>query len=302
MTGDEVMAGACPERTVGVVGLGLIGGSVAKAYKSAGYRVLGADQDTKILGFARLAGVIDDVLEPGGEEEPGGEKAGNLADCGLVFLAVYPGAAIGYVKDNADRFRKGSLVMDCCGVKKAVCDACFPIAEENGFVFVGGHPMAGTERSGIKVSRADLFQGASMVVVPPVFDDIRLLARVKEALKPMGFARFRITRADHHDQMIAYTSQLSHIASNAFVKSPSALEEEGYSGGSFRDLTRVAYLNEKMWAELFMYNREPLLKELDILIGSLNEYRRAIAEGDTAALEKLLRDGRERKEELECRR
>lgn len=318
MTGDEVMAGACPERTVGVVGLGLIGGSVAKAYKAAGYRVLGADQDTKILGFARLAGVIDDVLEPGGGDGEGadrsgrdsdgkdegrdGKEAGNLADCGLVFLAVYPGAAIGYVKDNAGRFRKGSLVMDCCGVKKAVCDACFPIAEENGFIFVGGHPMAGTERSGIKVSRADLFQGASMVVVPPVFDDIRLLARVKEALKPMGFARFKITRADHHDQMIAYTSQLSHIASNAFVKSPSALEEEGYSGGSFRDLTRVAYLNEKMWAELFMYNREPLLKELDILIGSLNEYRRAIAEGDTAALEKLLRDGRERKEELECRR
>ena len=318
---------ACPERTVGVVGLGLIGGSVAKAYKAAGYRVLGADQDTKILGFARLAGVIDDVLEPGRGEEPGGkdvrgndcgdergevedgraadrggEKDGNLADCGLVFLAVYPGAAIRYVKDNAGRFRKGSLVMDCCGVKKAVCDACFPIAEENGFVFVGGHPMAGTERSGIKVSRADLFQGASMVVVPPVFDDIRLLARVKEALKPMGFARFRITRADHHDQMIAYTSQLSHIASNAFVKSPSALEEEGYSGGSFRDLTRVAYLNEKMWAELFMYNREPLLKELDILIGSLNEYRRAIAEDDTAELEKLLRDGRERKEELESKR
>ena len=141
-----------------------------------------------------------------------------------------------------------------------------------------------------------------MVMVPPVFDDIRLLARVKEALKPMGFARFKITRADHHDQMIAYTSQLSHIASNAFVKSPSALEEEGYSGGSFRDLTRVAYLNEKMWTELFMYNKEALLTELDILLGSLQEYRDAIAAKDRERLEQLLRDGRERKEELEKKR
>lgn len=284
--------GKTQEMTVGVVGLGLIGGSVAKAYKAAGYRVLGADRDTKILGFARLAGVIDEVLEP----------ETNLGQCDLVFLAAYPGAVIEYVKENAGRFNKDGLVMDCCGVKKAVCEACFPVAEEYGFTFVGGHPMAGTERSGLKVSRADLFQGASMVVVPPVFDDIRLLARVKEALKPMGFARFKITRADHHDQMIAYTSQLSHIASNAFVKSPSALEEEGYSGGSFRDLTRVAYLNEKMWTELFMYNKEALLTELDILLGSLQEYRDAIAAEDRETLEQLLRDGRERKEELEKKR
>lgn len=138
-----------------------------------------------------------------------------------------------------------------------------------------------------------------MVIVPPVFDDIRLLARVKEALQPLECRKFKVTRAEHHDQMIAYTSQLSHIASNAFVKSPSALEEDGYSGGSFRDLTRVAYLNEKMWTELFLYNEEPLLEELDILIGSLTEYRNAIADGDRETLERLLRDGRMRKEELE---
>lgn len=276
---------------VGVMGLGLIGGSVAKAYKAAGHTVFGVDIDTKIQGFAKLAGVIDDQLTPQ-----------NLSSCDIIFLTAYPGAVIDYVSENRDHFNKDGLVMDCCGVKAAVCEACFPIAEESGFTFIGGHPMAGTERSGLKVSRADLFQGASMVVVPPVFDDIRLLARVKETLKPLGFARFKITRADHHDQMIAYTSQLSHIASNAFVKSPSALEEEGYSGGSFRDLTRVAYLNEKMWTELFLYNEEPLLTELDILIESLSEYRKAIADGDRETLEGLLRDGRQRKEELEWKR
>lgn len=273
---------------VGVQGLGLIGGSVAKAYKEAGHTVLGMDIDIKIQGFAKLAGVIDDVLSPQ-----------NLSSCDLVFLTAYPGAVIDYVSENRDFFNKEGLVMDCCGVKKSVCDACFQIASEAGFTFVGGHPMAGSERSGFKVSRADMFKGASMVVVPPVFDDIRLLARVKEALKPLQIGKVKVTRADHHDQMIAYTSQLSHIASNAFVKSPSALEEDGYSGGSFRDLTRVAYLNEKMWTELFLYNEEPLLEELDILIGSLVEYRNAIADSDRETLEKLLRDGRIRKEELE---
>lgn len=273
---------------VGIVGLGLIGGSVAKAYKKAGHDVFGMDIDVKIQGFAKLAGVIDEVL-----------TEQNLPSCDLVFLTVYPGAVIEYVEKNKNLFNKEGLVMDCCGVKKSVCDACFAIAEEAGFTFVGGHPMAGSERSGFKVSRPDMFKGASMVIVPPVFDDIRLLARVKEALQPLECRKFKVTRAEHHDQMIAYTSQLSHIASNAFVKSPSALEEDGYSGGSFRDLTRVAYLNEKMWTELFLYNEEPLLEELDILIGSLTEYRNAIADGDRETLEGLLRDGRMRKEELE---
>lgn len=324
------------QRTVGVVGLGLIGGSIAKAYKQAGYTVYGYDLDDKMQAYAKLAGVIDDALTVGadvvtdgmqggraGSAKAGGAKCmdggaaaaaecddaadgaeagGTLGKCGLVFLAIYPAATIEYVQKNRKVFRKDALVMDCCGVKQAICDACFPVAEEEGFTFVGGHPMAGTERSGIKVSRADMFVGASMVVVPPVFDDIRLLARVKEALKPLGCSRFKVTRAEHHDRMIAYTSQLSHIASNAFVKSPSAVEEEGYSGGSFRDLTRVAYLNETMWAELFMYNKEALLGELDILIGSLDEYRQAIAEGDTERLKQLLKDGRERKELLEEKR
>ncbi len=273
---------------VGVVGLGLIGGSLAKAYEAAGHTVYGLDINTHIQGYARLAGVIDEDMD----DE-------NLGQCELVLLAVYPGAAIDFVEKNRKKFKSGALVMDCCGVKKAVCDACFPIAEVEDFVFVGGHPMAGVERSGLKVSRADMFAGASMVVVPPVFDDIRLLAWVKEMLSPLGLGHIKVTRAENHDRMIAYTSQLSHIASNAFVKSPTSLEEEGYSGGSFRDLTRVAYLNEKMWTELFMYNQAPLLAELDILLESLQDYRDAIAGEDRETLERLLREGRERKELLE---
>lgn len=276
---------------VGIVGLGLIGGSLAKAYKAAGHQVYGLDLNRTIQDYAKLAGFIDEALSV--------EK---MVVCDLILLAVYPEATIAFVKAHRRDFGKQTVVMDCCGVKQAICDACQPIAAAEGFTFVGGHPMAGTERSGIKVSRADLFQGASMVIVPPVFDDIRLLAHVKALLKPLGLGRVKVTKAAHHDRMIAYTSQLSHIASNAFVKSPSAVEEEGYSGGSFRDLTRVAYLNEAMWAELFMYNREPLLTELDILLDSLKAYRNAIATGDRDGLKTLLREGRERKEELEAKR
>ena len=274
--------------TVGIVGLGLIGGSLAKAYKKAGFSVLGYDRDGKIQSYARLAGVTDQILD-----------ATNVGQCDLVFLALYPADVIAYVQRYRKLFKKGSFVIDCCGVKKAVCDSCFPVAKEEGFIFVGGHPMAGSEKSGFKASRSDLFQGASMVVVPPVFDDIRLLAQIKERLRPLGFSRIKVTHAETHDRMIAYTSQLSHIASNAFIKSPSAFNEEGFSGGSFRDLTRIAYLNEKMWAELFLFNKDALLEELDLFLGSLEEYRRAIAEDDRQTLEKLLRDGRERKERLE---
>lgn len=275
-------------KVVGIAGLGLIGGSLAKAYKKADFTVLGCDKDEKIQSYTKLAGTIDDFLD---------EK--NLGQCDLVFLALYPAAAVEYVQRNRKLFKKDALVIDCCGVKKAVCDYCFPIAKEEGFVFVGGHPMAGSEKSGFKASRAELFQGASMVIVPPVFDDIRLLARIKDWLKPLGFGKIKVTQAETHDRMIAYTSQLSHIASNAFIKSPTAANEEGFSGGSFRDLTRVAYLNEEMWTELFLYNKEALLEELGIFISSLQEYQEALAAEDRTTLEKLLRDGRQRKESLE---
>ncbi len=276
---------------VGVAGLGLIGGSIAKAYTQAGHTVYGMDIDPKIQSYAKLAGAIADKL-----------TTENLGQCDLIMLTMYPAAAIAYVEENQELFSKSAMVIDCCGVKKSVCDACFPIAERQGFTFVGGHPMAGSEKSGFKVSRPDLFKGASMVIVPPTFDDIKLLAKVKELLKPLDLGKIKVSKAEEHDEMIAYTSQLSHIASNAFIKSPAALRENGYSGGSFRDLTRVAYLNEKMWAELFLHNGEALLKELDILIESLSQYRSAIADNDSARLEGLLRDGRERKELLEEKR
>ena len=194
---------------------------------------------------------------------------------------------------------KDALVIDCCGIKREVCSRCFPLAEKYGFTFVGGHPMAGSQYSGFKYSRANLFAGAPMVLVPPVFDDIQLLDRVKTALKPCHFGFFSVTTAEEHDKMIAFTSQMPHILSNAFIKSPTALKHKGFSAGSYKDLTRVAWLNPQMWAELFMENKDNVLFELDSYIESLSAYRGAIAADDMAGLVQLLDEGKKRKEEVD---
>ena len=271
--------------TVGILGLGLIGGSLARAYALAGHSIFAADRDASILAFAQLAGAVDAPLTPE-----------NLPDCDLILLAIYPEGSAVWLAENAPHISPNALVMDCCGVKQEICETCFPLAEKFGFTFIGGHPMAGTQFSGFKHSRADLFQGAPMVLVPPRFDDIRLLDRAKQALAPCSFGSFSVTTARDHDRMIAFTSQMPHIISNAFIKSPTALEHRGFSAGSYRDLTRVAWLNPGMWAELFLENREFVLKELDTLLASLSAYRDALEDENKDVLMALLTEGKERKE------
>ena len=274
--------------TVGILGLGLIGGSLARAYKLAGHTVYVKNRDESMLSFAMLSGAVDGKLN----EE-------TIPQCDLILLAIYPAGSADWLEANAPLISKKALVIDCCGTKQLVCQRCFPIAKEYGFTFVGGHPMAGSQFSGFKYSRASLFQGAPMVLVPPVYDDMALLQRVKDALEPCGFGFFSVTTAADHDRMIAFTSQMPHILSNAFIKSPTALEHKGFSAGSYRDLTRVAWLNPGMWTELFLENRENLLFELDTYIQSLTQYRDALANQDEDTLYRLLDDGKKRKEEVD---
>ena len=156
--------------------------------------------------------------------------------------------------------------------------------------------MAGSHNSGFKYSRSNLFQGAPMVLVPDRFDDPLLLQRAKDALAPCGFKSFSITTAEAHDEMIAFTSQMPHIISNAYIKSPTAKSHNGFSAGSYKDLTRVAWLNPQMWSELFLSNKDNVLKELDFFIESLQAYRTAIENQDAEQLITLLDEGRKRKE------
>ena len=274
--------------TVGILGLGLIGGSLARAYAIAGHTVYVSVRNETMLSFAQLAGAVHGPLTPE-----------NMAECDLILLAIYPDGSATWLENNARYISPKTLVMDCCGIKREICRRCFPLAEKYGFTFVGGHPMAGSQFSGFKYSRADLYKGAPMVLVPPRFDDIDMLDRCKKALEPCEFGSFSVTTAEDHDRMIAFTSQMPHILSNAFIKSPTALHHKGFSAGSYKDLTRVAWLNAPMWAELFLENKDFTLNELDIYIKNLTAYRDALAQDDLETLTTLLEEGKRRKEEVD---
>ena len=273
---------------VGILGLGLIGGSLARAYAIAGHTVYAIQRNETMLSFAMLAGAVHGKLN----DAP-------IPTCALILLAIYPDGSAGWLEKNAHLISGDALVIDCCGIKREICERCFPLAEKYGFTFVGGHPMAGSQFSGFKYSRATLFKGQPMVLVPPRFDDMDLLDRCKSALAPCEFGSFSVTTAAEHDKMIAFTSQMPHILSNAFIKSPTALNHKGFSAGSYRDLTRVAWLNAPMWAELFMENKDNVLSELEFYIDSLTAYRDAIRQNDLETLTALLEEGKKRKEEVD---
>ena len=273
---------------VGILGLGLIGGSMARAYSKAGHIVFACDQDDSMLSFAKIAGAVHGDLAPE-----------TIPQCDLILLAIYTGGSIAWMNQNAVHISSDTLVMDCCGIKKEICQSLFPLAEHYGFTFIGGHPMAGSHNSGFKYSRSNLFQGAPMVLVPSRFDDASLLERAVDALSPCNFGSYSVTTAEKHDQMIAFTSQMPHIVSNAYIKSPTATAHKGFSAGSYKDLTRVAWLNPQMWAELFLSNKDNILKELSFYINSLTQYQTAIENDDTETLIHLLDEGRLRKKEVD---
>ena len=276
--------------TVGIVGLGLISGSMAKAYAAAGHKVLADNRNKTILEFAMMSG---DVTAP--------LTAENLPECELVLVGLPPEASIAWIQNHGADFGKQTIVIDLCGTKRVVCEACFPVAQQYGFTFVGGHPMAGTHNSGFKYAKATLFKNAPMVLVPPAGYDMALLDSVKTLLAPAGFGKLSVTTAQEHDKMIAFTSQMCHVVSNAYIKSPTARDHKGFSAGSYKDLTRVAWLNPDMWAELMLENRDFMLEEMDVLLENLAAYRTAIKDNDFETLRQLLDDGRRIKEEVDGR-
>lgn len=275
---------------VGIVGLGLIGGSFARAYRSLGATVYALDTDRDTMD----ASMIETVEAPLDDA--------SIPSCNLIILAAYPEACLEWLEEHAEKLgrisdpdtSRGPIVIDTAGVKEAVCARAFELARVNGFAFVGTHPMAGTQFSGFAHARADLFRGAPMVLVPPETDDARrltLLDRVHTLLAPVGFSSFSVTSPEEHDRVIAFTSQLAHVVSNAYVKSPTARAHHGFSAGSYRDLTRVAHLNPGMWAELMMDDAKNLSQEIASLIEALDAYRLALDAGDRDRLRMLLAEG-----------
>jgi prephenate dehydrogenase len=274
---------------IGIVGMGLIGGSFAHAVKEkTEHTVFAYDIVESAFLAAQMFGLAKDAL-----------NAETLPRCDLVLLAVPPSSAVEYMQENAARVKKGGVVVDCCGVKRTVQNKIAPIAAQNGFCFVGGHPMAGTQNSGLKNARSSLFKGASMLLSPGETADIQVLDNLKAFFLSLGFGEVVFVSGEVHDRRIAYTSQLAHVVSNAYIKSPTAAEHKGFSAGSYKDLTRVARLNEQLWTELFLDNADNLSAEIRLLIQNLTAYADAIEAQDENTLCALLKDGRERKEHIE---
>lgn len=273
---------------IGITGLGLIGGSMAKAIKETKeHTVYGYDTDESTLLAAELTDAIDGMLS----EE-------NLSECDVVIVSLYPEATVDYIIKNADKFKKDCIVFDCCGVKRAVCDRINPVAKEHGFTFIGGHPMAGTQFWGFGSSRASLFKGASMILTPCGISDIAVLDKAKHFFLSLGFSEITFSSPEEHDRIIAYTSQLAHVVSSAYVKSPSAEVRKGFSAGSYKDMTRVAKLNEEMWTELFLENKDNLAFEIDTLIKNLQQYKTALENADSEKLSSLLAEGKAKKKQV----
>ena len=270
---------------VAIVGLGLIGGSMAKSIKNrTAHTVWGADLNSETMTMARMCGAIDAPLT----EE-------NLPQAELILVAIRPGAAIEWVRQHAPLISKSAILVDLCGVKRTVVASIAPVAEQYGFAYIGGHPMAGRERGGFTASTEDLYVGASMILTPDKRTDMRLLETLKAFFLDLGFAGLTFSTPEEHDRIIAFTSQLAHIVSSAYVKSPEAQRRRVFPAGSFQDMTRVARLDEDMWTELCLDDEDFLTKELDELIGHLTDYRNALQDRDAQRLHDLLKEGRELK-------
>ena len=270
--------------TIGMVGLGLIGGSMAKSIQAhTDDTVLGYDISREAVNMARMSGAIDGELTDG-----------SIGSCSLIMIALPPAALVGWVREKAALMR-GVLLVDLCGIKRSICRELTALAAQNSFSYVGGHPMAGKEVSGFANATANLFCGAAMILVPNEKTDITDLDRLKNFFLQLGFGQITFTTPDEHDRIIAYTSQLAHITSSAYIKSPTAQKHMGFSAGSYKDMTRVAKLDPDLWTELFLDNADYLTGELRVLIQGLNAYLAALESGDADTLRTLLKEGRARK-------
>lgn len=273
-----------------IAGLGLEGGSMAKALKKyTGHTVYGWNRTVSVAEQALADGAIDGIAD----DEV-------LARCDLLIPVLYPKATIEYLQRVIPMLKKGAQVVDLVGVKEAVVEAAAPLALKCGVRYTGGHPMSGLAKAGYGRSFPDLFKGASMILVPTQATGEGDIDELSALFLQAGFGRIKITDPKTHDRMIAHTSQLAHVVSNCYVKSPVSADYVGYTGGSYKDMTRIACLNEKVWSELFLLNQEALLTEIDLLIAQLTHVRYAISVNDMDRLSDILREGREAKERIDA--
>lgn len=273
--------------TVTVVGLGLIGASLAKAIKQrTDSTVIGIDINGEVTNKALLEGTIDKI-----------GSAEDLRNTDLTIVSLYPAAAADFVKSNADKFKKGSVVTDTCGIKEKICDELVDFSHENGFEFIGAHPMAGKEKFGYDFSEATLFDNAYMILTP-VDADENNVDMLRELSQKIGFKGVTVSTPAEHDRIIAYTSQIPHVLACAYVSDPDAVLHNGFSAGSYKDISRVADINARLWQELFIENSRQLVGHIDILINNLQNMKQLIENGDNDELCAVLQKARDTKAKI----
>ena len=274
---------------IAIIGLGLIGGSLAKAIKlHTGHKVYAADKNSDVLSAAVDCGAVDAIIS----------DTKQLGIMDVVIVCLYPGDTVDYVKNNAGNFKRGGIVIDTCGIKSEICRALNDVAAKNGFCFIGAHPMAGSEKSGFSASKADLFDGASFIITP-ADGSSPAVKLISDLALQIGFGRVVTAAPEYHDKMIALTSQLPHVLACSYVLDADAEHHRGFSGGSFRDVSRVAEINDRLWSELFIENSEPLIEKIDNLINNLSLFKEYISRGDSEKLRCLLASARAKKESID---
>jgi Prephenate dehydrogenase len=274
-----------PIHTVGIVGLGLIGGSMARSVKKHTIAtVYGHDISPEAMALATESGAIDAPL-----------TRETLQECDLLLIAIAPRSLVKWDEDHADAIPTTTILVDLCGVKRYIYKHIAPIAREKGFLYVGGHPMAGKEVSGFANSDRELYRDASMILCPDETADDESIDTLKAFFLSLGFGEIVFSTPEEHDRIIAYTSQLAHAASSAYIKSPTSRQRMGFTAGSYKDMTRVARLDPEMWTQLFMVNRDHMIDELQELVDNLTGYLDALKADDPAQLKKLLEEGRDLK-------
>lgn len=270
-----------------IVGLGLIGGSIAKAIKqNTTHRVLGMDVDQDVLLDACSCGAIDGKAAPS-----------DLERADLVYLSIYPEAILDFVREYGSRLKPGCVLTDACGIKGEICAAMEELSQGAAYQFVAGHPMAGKEQSGFAASDPSIFVGASYILVPRKASP-EAVGTVETLARQMGFGRVVKVTPQEHDRNIAYTSQVPHVLACAYVLSPRCREHQGFSAGSYRDVSRVANINDALWTRLFLDNRECLVDELDQLLQNLEKFRDAVDKADEEELRQLLKTAAQIKREV----
>lgn len=268
------------ETKILIVGLGLIGGSYARALTRQGYAVRAITLNQSSVDFAKDAGIVADASTE--------VRTDWIADADLIVFALYPHTFVEWIAEHGDMLRPGTVITDVTGVKCAILDTIQSMLPD-GVEFIAAHPMAGREVYGVENSDDGIFSGANYIVTPTAKNTPEAIALCRSLGETLGFARVSELTPEKHDEMIAFLSQLTHCIAIALMTSNTEPHLVDYTGDSFRDLTRIARINEDMWSELFLLNKKKLVAEIDAFSGELNRMRTYLADENIDKMKEMMR-------------